>query len=502
MEIAGELEVHQHFIDGAPSPGAGGRTYDLVDPATGEAAGRAARGDADDVARAIAAARRAFQDGRWSGLGVARRARILNAFADAIEAALPHLSDVETRYTGRPIREMRAQLSRLPEWYRYFAAVARSRDDTVTPFEGPYHNYARRVPIGVVAQVTPWNHPLLILAKKLAPALAAGNCVVIKPSEFTPVTTLMLAQIAKDAGVPDGVMNVVTGYGSEAGAALTHSKGIDKIDLTGGTETGRAVAQAAGANLILCSCELGGKAPMLVLPGADLDAAAAGAVFAAFIAAGQTCIAGTRILVQERMIEPFLQRFLPRVRSLRLGLPQALETQLGPLVAERQLARTQEYVGIAIAEGATVACGGKRPDDPVLAGGFFYEPTVLTGVTNDMRVAQDEIFGPVTCVIGYRDEDHAVSIANDIRYGLGASVWTSDAAQGMRVAHRLECGIVWINDHHRIDPSSVWGGFKASGIGHENGHEAYREYTKIQSIVVNLGAPPDWYGTTDVVRLS
>ena len=502
MKIAGELEVHRHFIDGVSSPSANGETYDLVDPGTGEVAGKAARGDANDVDRAIAAARRAFQDGRWSQLGVVRRARILNAFADAIEAALPRLAEVETRYTGRPIREMRAQLSRLPEWYRYFSAVARSSDDIVTPFEGPYHNYVRRIPIGVVAQVTPWNHPLLILAKKLAPALAAGNCVVVKPSELTPVTTLMLAQIAKDTGVPDGVMNVVTGFGPEAGAALSYSKGIDKLDLTGGTETGRAVAQAAGANLIRCSCELGGKAPMLVLPDADLDATAAGAVFAAFIAAGQTCIAGTRILVQEQMVEPFLQRFLPRVRSLRLGLPQAVETQLGPLVAARQLARTEEYVAIALSEGATVACGGKRPDDPKLAGGFYYEPTVLTGVTNGMRVAQDEIFGPVTCVIAYRDEDHAVAIANDIRYGLGASVWTADAARGMRVAHRLDCGIVWINDHHRIDPSSVWGGFKASGIGHENGHEAYREYTKTQSVVVNLGKPPDWYGTTDVVRLS
>ena len=495
------IAVYGHVIDGRERPSADGRTFDVRNPANGTLVARVAEGGAAEIGAAIDAASSAFADGRWSRLVVRERQRILNRFADAIEAALPELATLESTCVGRPLREMRAQLGRIPEFYRYFAAVARTAEDTVTPFEGPYVNYVRRVPLGVVGQLTPWNHPLLILTKKLAPALAAGNCVVAKPSEYTPLTTLELARIARDAGLPDGVFNAVSGFGAEAGAALCTDQRVRKLDLTGGTETGRVVAKLAGENLIRVTCELGGKAPVIVLPDADLDRAAAGATFAAFIASGQTCVAGTRVLVHESQAEALVERMVRRARAIRIGDPLDLSTQLGPLVAAPQLARTERYVEIGRAEGATVACGGRRPDGP-LAAGFFYEPTIFTGVQPSMRIAQEEIFGPVTCVLTYRDVDDAVRIANDVRFGLAASIWTADAARGMKLAERLECGIIWINDHHRIDPALPWGGMKDSGMGRETGLEGYREYTQTKSVIVNLDEPVDWYATDGIVRLS
>jgi acyl-CoA reductase-like NAD-dependent aldehyde dehydrogenase len=495
------IAVYGHVIDGHERPSADERTFEVRNPANGALVARVAEGGAAEIGSAIGAASRAFADGRWSRLPVRERQRILNRFADAIETALPELATLESTCVGRPLREMRAQLSRIPEFYRYFAAVARTAEDAVTPFEGPYVNYVRRVPLGVVGQLTPWNHPLLILTKKLAPALAAGNCVVAKPSEYTPLTTLELARIARDAGLPDGVFNVVTGFGAEAGAALCTDKRVRKLDLTGGTETGRVVAKLAGENLIRVTCELGGKAPVIVLPDADLDRAAAGATFAAFIASGQTCVAGTRVLVHESQAGAMVERMVRRARAIRIGDPLDLSTQLGPLVSAPQLARTERYVELGRAEGATVACGGRRPDGP-LAAGFFYEPTIFAGVQPSMRIAQEEIFGPVTCVLTYCDVDDAVRIANDVRFGLAASIWTADAARGMKLAERLECGIIWVNDHHRIDPSLPWGGMKDSGMGRETGLEGYREYTQTKSVIVNLDEPVDWYATDGIVRLS
>ena len=491
-----------HVIDGRETPSADGRSFEVRNPATGALVERVAEGGAAEIARAVDAAQRAFDDGRWSRIAVRERYRVLNRLAQMLEDALPSLSLLESTCTGRPLREMRAQLSRLPEFYRYFAALARTAEDTVTPFEGPYLSYVRRVPLGVIGQITPWNHPLLILTKKLAPALAAGNTVVVKPSEHTPLTTLQLAKMALEAGVPPGVFNVVTGFGGEAGRALASHPGLAKLDLTGGTETGRIVAQTAGANLVRVNCELGGKAPVIVLPDADLEKAAAGAIFAAFIATGQTCIAGARTLVHESQAQDLIERMVARAVSLRLGDPLLAQTQLGPLISERQLQRTEEYVAIGKREGAEVQCGGRRATNGVLGKGFFYEPTVFADVRSSMRIAQDEIFGPVTCVLTYKDLDEAVRIANDIPFGLGASIWTSDAAKGMRLSERLNCGVVWINDHHRIDPSLPWGGTKDSGMGRECGIEGYREYTQTKSIVVNLEEPVDWYATTETLRLS
>jgi acyl-CoA reductase-like NAD-dependent aldehyde dehydrogenase len=501
MTTLNGVAVHGHHIDGRERASADGRTFEVRNPANGTLIAHVAEGGAADVALAVGAADAAFADGRWWRMTVRDRHRILNRFADAIEVALPDLATLESTCVGRPLREMRAQLGRIPEFYRYFAAVARTAEDAVTPFEGSYLNYVRRVPLGVVGQLTPWNHPLLILTKKLAPALAAGNAVVVKPSELTPLTTLVLAQIAHDAGIPDGIFNVVTGFGREAGAALCTDRRVRKLDLTGGTETGRVVAKLAGENLVRVTCELGGKAPVIVLPDADLDRAAAGATFAAFIASGQTCVAGTRVLVHESQADALVERMVRRARAIRIGDPLDLSTQLGPLVSRPQLERTERYVDIGRTEGATVACGGRRANG-VHASGFFYEPTIFTDVRAEMRIAQDEIFGPVTCVLTYRDLDEAVRIANGIQFGLAASIWTGDAARAMKLAERLECGIIWINDHHRIDPSLPWGGMKDSGMGRETGLEGYREYTQTKSVIVNLDDPVDWYATNEVVRLS
>lgn len=480
------------LIGGHQTAALSGKTIDVINPATGNAFCTVPAADADDVDAAVAAAQKGFAV--WGKMSPLERATILNKAADLLQARMPEFVAAEVRQTGRPVREMRAQLARTPEWYSYFAAVARTYESKVHPFGGAHINYGRRLPLGVVALVTPWNHPLLILTKKLAPALAAGNAVVVKPSEVAPVTPIMLGEVLADAGLPDGVYNVVTGLGATAGAALTNHPGIAKIDLTGGTETGRHVAAIAGKRLIPFAGELGGKASVVVFEDVDIEQAAAATLFASFVAAGQTCVQGARLLVHESIHDAVLARLTERTNALRVGAPTDEATQMGPVISTQQLATVEKYVAIGKDEGARLVTGGERLGDAEREGGYFYAPTIFADVTNDMRIAQEEIFGPVVCVMKFKDEAEAVSLANGTAFGLAASVWSPNIAKAKRVAEGIEAGIVWINDHHRIDPSSPWGGFKDSGLGKENGIVCYEGYTRMQSIVVNTAEEPfDWF---------
>jgi phenylacetaldehyde dehydrogenase len=491
------------FINGQNSPSETGKYFPVINPSTKEVVAEVAEGNENDVERAVEAAQQAFQNTDWAH-NKALRYQVLNRLASSLREALPELIELESMMTGRPIREMKAQLARLPEWYEYYASVIKTLEDAVPPFGGQYVNYTRRIPLGVVGLVTPWNHPLLILTKKLAPALAAGNAVVVKPSENTPVTTFFLAEIAKEAGVPDGILNVVQGFGAVVGKALCAHPTLEKIDLTGGTETGRHVAAAAGYNLAKVSAELGGKASVLVLPDANLEEAVNGATFAAFIATGQTCVQGSRILVHESMYDRFVEKFVAKARSLVIGDPKNQETDIGPVISERQYNRILDYVRIGQEEGAKLAYGGGVPEDSEFNEGFYIQPTIFAEVNNSMRIAQEEIFGPVTCVMKYSSTEQLISIANGTGMGLAMSIWGNNIRQAHGLAERLEAGIVWINDHHRIDPSSPWGGFKDSGIGLENGIECYKDYTKIRSVIVNISSEKfDWFdGKARVQRYS
>jgi len=453
----------------------------IEDPATGEIFAHSHAASAEDVDEVVRNAHDVFKSGVWSKAPRHVRADTLERVADLLTKNLPCLIELEVRQTGRAIREMNAQVPTLVKWFKYYASLIRTEERSVLPTMGKLHNWVDRVPLGVVAQITPFNHPMLIAVKKIAPALAAGNCVVLKPSELTPLTSLELGKLLKEAGVPDGVFNVVTGDGITTGKALVSHPLIKKVDVTGGTPAGRAIGAIAGGNLAHYTAELGGKAPLIVFDKANVDAAVNGIVFGSFIASGQTCVAATRIIVQNTILEDVLEKLGSKAGSIerRMGSPKNADSMMGPLISAKQLSNVTTLVDDASNSGVQTVIGGKRMtgasslDGSDFSKGYFYPPTILADSATkkivDTRIWKEEAFGPVIVVVGFDTEAEALKLANDSEFGLGAAIWTQDLAQAYRVSEAIEAGICWVNTHHRNDPSSPWGGIKSSGVGSENG---------------------------------
>ena len=480
---------YEHHIGGEQVPPSGGEYFTSTNPATGKALYEAARGNAADVDRAVRAARETFDDPRWRDLSQTRRGHLLRRLGDLIGEHADELAEMETLDNGKLLREMRGQLAGLPEYYYYYAGLAdKIQGDVIPASDRRVLNYTTREPLGVVGAITPWNSPLTLTTSKLAPALCAGNTVVIKPSEYTSATVLRLAQLIDEAGFPPGTVNVVTGFGVEAGQALVDHRTLAKISFTGSTATGAKIASSAASRFIGATLELGGKSPNIVFDDANIPNAAMGVIAGIFAAAGQTCIAGSRVFAQKAIYDELLERVSTRARSIKMGDPLLSDTELGPLAFADQRDKVSGYVDLGIREGATVLTGGKSSDGGL--GGYFFEPTVLTDVDNSMRVVREEIFGPVVAIMPFENEDEVAQLANDTEYGLAAGIWTTNLSRAHRLAARLEAGTIWINTYRAMSPMSPRQGFKNSGVGIEHGQESIKEYTRLKSVWVNTSEDP------------
>src|SRR5947208_2666016 len=496
MAIAEDLEVAS-FLKGGPKKlfiggrwveAAGGETFATIDPATGEVLARVAEGGAEDIDRAVASARRSFNRGTWRELPPAERAKVLWKVGDLLEERASEFAQLETLDNGMPIND--ALLFHVPlaaATFRYYAGWVTKLDGATqqVSLPGKYLSYTLREPIGVVGQIIPWNFPLLMAAWKLAPALACGNSVVLKPSEETPLSALLLAELLQQAEVPDGVVNVVPGRGEVASARLASHPDVDKIAFTGSTEVGKLIARASSeSNLKRVSLELGGKSPNIVFADADLTRAVSGAFFGIFFNQGQVCSAGSRLFVQEKVYDQALDQLVQTVKEARIGPGIDPVTQMGPLVSKTQMERVLGYIRTGSQEGPRLLAGGQRPQG--LEGGDFVKPTVVADVDGQLRIARAQLFAPGVAAIPFSDEDDLVAKANSTIYGLVAGVWTSNVARAHRVAHALKAGTVYVNCYHIVDPVTPWGGYKQSGWGRELGPHALDLYTEIKNVIVDI----------------
>ncbi|MEV6942612.1 aldehyde dehydrogenase family protein [Streptomyces sp. NPDC051172] len=479
-----EIEPGRLFVGGQWREAADGARTEVVDPSRGAVVTTVAEAGAADVDAAVRAAREAFDGGAWSGLSGRERGRILHRVAELIRENADELARLESLDVGKPISLCHAvDITNAANDYEHFAALAHSLDGAVRDTPMNALAYTKREPIGVVAAITPFNFPLILAGSKIGPALAAGNTVVHKPADETPLSALYMAKLLQQAGVPDGVVNVVTGTGPVAGEALLRHRGVDKVAFTGSTAVGRHVASTAGEALKPVTMELGGNAAHIVFEDADLEKAV-GAIIKAFVFnTGQFCMGGPRLLVSRPVYATVLGILAEAVPGVPVGDPRNPETVVGPMAGEKHLKKVEEYVDIARKEGGRIVCGGERLD---LDGGYYYEPTVIADLSNDSRVVQEEIFGPVLTVQPFDTEDEAVELANSTPYGLASGIQTSNLARAHRIADRLQAGIVWINDWAMLDPAVPFGGVKDSGFGREYGPEALAAYTKVKSVVVSL----------------
>ncbi len=480
------LSVVRHFIGGEYVEGLSGRTFPDLNPADNEPITEVYEGLAEDVDRAVRAARRAFDEGPWRRMSARERAAILRRVAELIETQAEEIASIETLDTGIPISQTaRGQIARAAENFHFFSEMATRLDGETYPVDGEFLNYTLRRPVGVAGLITPWNTPFMLETWKIAPCLAAGNTCVLKPAEWAPLSASRLGAILQEAGVPDGVFNVVNGFGEAAGASLVAHPGVNLISFTGETATGQEIMRNGAATLKRFSFELGGKSPVIVFADADLDRALDAAIFGVFSLNGERCTAGSRLFVQDEVYDELVARLVECVRRIRVGDPFEESTEVGPLIHPDHYARVTGYLDVAREEGAEIAVGGERPER--LSAGNYLEPAVITGVRNEMRIAQEEIFGPVLCVLRFETEEEAVRLANDVRYGLAAYVWTSDLARAHRVAAEIESGMVWINSQNVRDLRTPFGGMKHSGIGREGGHYSFDFYTETRNVCVALG---------------
>jgi acyl-CoA reductase-like NAD-dependent aldehyde dehydrogenase len=499
-----ELGHFAMIINGEECEAKSGAVLPVYNPATGKVIATVPAGAAEDVDAAVAAAQLAFESEPWKSFGPVERANLMLKLADLVERDIGEIIALESLNNGRPIIEMRAQLGRMADGFRYFAALALAQRGETVPIGPGYLCYLEKVPLGVCGVITPFNHPFGILGRGVAPALASGNTVVAKPSELTPLSSLKLAKLALEAGYPKGVFNVVIGRGAEAGAALSRHPHVRKLDFTGGAQAGRAISVAGAERFVPVTTELGGKSPVIVFEDSNFDDAVNGVAFGGFIASGQTCICGSRLLIQDSIYDKFIDALVAKIKSIRIGDPADPSTQMGPVASSQQVSRVTGYLEIARAEGARVVVGGGVPKLPApLDEGYFIEPTLLADVDNSMRCAQEEIFGPVLVAVRFSDEADAIAKANDIAFGLGAAVWTRDVVRAHRVASAIQSGIVWINDHHRNGAAMPWGGVKESGLGKQAGQEGFDGFFSVKSVVVRVtDAPFDWYAMQAPGRLN
>jgi acyl-CoA reductase-like NAD-dependent aldehyde dehydrogenase len=476
---------YQLFIDNEWQNPSTNEWFDALDPFTGEAFAQVPRGNQKDVDRAVQAAKRAL-DGPWGKMSATNRGALLENLARGIEERCDALAAVEARDNGKLLSEVRGQVGYVAKYFRYYGGLADKIQGAVIPIDKPgVFNYVKYEPIGVVATITPWNSSLLLSAWKLAPALCAGNTVVAKPSEHTSASLFELARIFADVGIPAGVFNVVTGFSDAVGEPLVTHPDVSMVAFTGGEAGGRAVAVAAARHFKRVTLELGGKSPNIVFDDADLTNAANGVITGIFSAGGQTCMAGSRLLLQESIHDEFVERLLAITRRAKLGDPASPEVQVGPVATRPQFDKVMEYIGIAKAEGATCMTGGNARTGPGFGAGQFVEPTIFTGVKNHMRIAQEEVFGPVLSVLKFRDEEEAIAIGNDIRFGLAAGVWTKSLHRAMKMSDKLKAGTVWVNNYRSTSFTTPFGGFKDSGLGREGGVDAVKEFLEAKSVWIS-----------------